>query len=69
MKRAKLPPDLHQDDLRDRRVTTPMAQGKSPALVQKAMGHSDLAATMGYAHLLNEDLLACRLMAGRRSLD
>jgi site-specific recombinase XerD len=35
-----------------------LAEGKSPALVQKAMGHADLATTMGYAHLLDHDLLA-----------
>ena len=58
LKRAKLPTDLRQHDLRHRRVTTWLAEGKSPALVQKAMGHSDLATTMGYAHLLDHDLLA-----------
>ena len=58
VKRAKLPADLHQHDLRHRRVTTWLADGKSPALVQKAMGHSDLATTMAYAHLLDDDLLA-----------
>ena len=26
--------------------------------MQKALGHSDLAATMGYSHLLDADLLA-----------
>ena len=57
-KRAGLPPDLRQHDLRHRRVTTWLAEGKSPALVQKAMGHVDLATTMGYAHLFDEDLLA-----------
>lgn len=58
VERADLPPDLNQHDLRHRRVTTWLAEGKSPALVQKAMGHSDLATTMGYAHLLDHDLLA-----------
>ena len=56
--RAGLPADLNQHDLRHRRVTTWLAQGKSPVLVQKAMGHADLATTMGYTHLLGEDLLA-----------
>ncbi len=55
---AELPNDLRQHDLRHRRVTTWLAEGKSPALIQKAMGHSDLATTMGYAHLLDRDLLA-----------
>ena len=58
VKRAKLPEDLRQHDLRHRRVTTWLADGKSPVLVQKAMGHADLATTMGYAHLLDDDLLA-----------
>lgn len=58
VKRAKLPADLNQHDLRHRRVTTWLAAGKSPALVQKAMGHSDLATTMKYAHLVSGDLLA-----------
>lgn len=56
--RAKLPSDLRQHDLRHRRVTTWLSEGQSPALVQKAMGHSDLATTMGYAHLVDDDLLA-----------
>ena len=57
-KRAGLPADLRQHDLRHRRVTTWLAEGKSPALVQKAMGHADLATTMVYTHLLDEHLLA-----------
>lgn len=57
VKRAGLPTDLRQHDLRHRRVTTWLAEGKSPALVQKAMGHADLATTMGYTHLLDEHLL------------
>jgi site-specific recombinase XerD len=56
--RAELPDDLNQHDLRHRRVTTWLAAGKSPALVQKAMGHSDLKTTMAYAHLVSDDLLA-----------
>ena len=58
VKRAKLPADLRQHDLRHRRVTTWLAGGASPVLVQKAMGHADLATTMGYTHLLDDDLLA-----------
>jgi integrase len=57
-KRAKLPPDLRQHDLRHRRVTTWLSESKSPALVQRAMGHADLATTMGYAHLVDDALLA-----------
>jgi integrase len=58
VKRAELPADLRQHDLRHRRVTTWLAGGASPVLVQKAMGHADLATTMGYTHLLDDDLLA-----------
>jgi hypothetical protein len=36
--RAKLPDELRQHDLRHRRVTTWLAEGKSAALVQEAMG-------------------------------
>ena len=57
VKRAELPSDLRQHDLRHRRVTTWLAAGQSPALVQRAMGHADLATTMGYAHLVDDDLL------------
>ena len=39
-------------------MTSWLAAGKSPALVQKAMGHSDLATTMAYTHLLDDHLLA-----------
>ena len=58
VKRAGLPRDLNQHDLRHRRVTTWLAAGRSPVLVQKAMGHSDLQTTMRYTHLVADDLLA-----------
>jgi integrase len=67
-KRAKVPADLRQHDLRHRRVTTWLAGGASPVLVQKAMGHADLATTMGYTHLLDDDLLALVEDAGDRAL-
>jgi hypothetical protein len=53
--RAELPRELNQHDLRHRRVTTWLAAGKSPVLVQKAMGHADLQTTMRYTHLVSED--------------
>jgi len=56
-KRAGLSPDLHQHDLRHRRVTTFLQAGKNVVTVQKAMGHADLRTTMGYSHLVDEDLL------------
>lgn len=57
VERAELPEDLNQHDLRHRRVTTWLAEGKAPHLVQKAMGHSDLRTTMAYEHLVADDLL------------
>lgn len=54
--RARLPDGFVQHDLRHRRVTTWLAQEKSPALVKEAMGHSDLRTTMGYMHLSREHL-------------
>jgi integrase len=58
VKAAKLPAGFRRHDLRHRRVTTWLAEGKSPALVMKAMGHADLATTMGYMHLVPDDLRA-----------
>ncbi len=54
--RAKLPKALRQHDLRHRRVTTWLADGKNPVHVKEAMGHSDLRTTMGYTHLSREHL-------------
>jgi site-specific recombinase XerD len=56
--RAKLPDRLHQHDLRHRRVTTWLAEGRDVVLVKEAMGHSDLRTTMGYTHLAKEHLNA-----------
>ncbi len=55
-KRAKLSTQFRQHDLRHRRVTTWLSAGKSPALVQRAMGHSDIKTTLGYYRFLPEDL-------------
>lgn len=57
-KRAGLSPDLHQHDLRHRRVTSWLAAGADVTLVKEAMGHSDLRTTMGYTHLAKEHLRA-----------
>jgi integrase/recombinase XerD len=57
-KRAKLPAELHQHDLRHRRVTTWLAEGRDVVKVKEAMGHSDLRTTMGYTHLAREHLRA-----------
>lgn len=56
--RAKLSIDLHQHDLRHRRVTTWIAEGRDVVLVKEAMGHADLRTTMGYTHLAKEHLSA-----------
>lgn len=56
--RAKLPEALRQHDLRHRRVTKWLAEGRSPALVQEALGHADITTTLGYSHLAREHLAA-----------
>lgn len=55
-KRAKLSKAFRQHDLRHRRVTTWLADGKNAVHVKEAMGHSDLRTTMGYTHLAREHL-------------
>ncbi len=55
VERAKLPA-LRQHDLRHRRVTTWLAEGKDVVHVKEAVGHADLATTMGYTHLAREHL-------------
>ena len=57
-KRASLPADFVRHDLRHRRATTWLANGKSAVLVMEAMGHADLKTTMWYTHLVPENLLA-----------
>jgi integrase/recombinase XerD len=57
VRRAGLPEDLNQHDLRHRRVTTWLQEGHPIHLVQKAMGHSTVRVTEGYFHLVPEDLL------------
>lgn len=57
-KRAKLPAGWRMHDLRHRRVTSWLAEGKSPVLVKEALGHADLRTTMGYMHLAKEHLRA-----------
>jgi integrase/recombinase XerD len=53
---AGLPPGFRQHDLRHRRVTAWLADGKNPVHVKEAVGHSDLRTTMGYTHLAREHL-------------
>ena len=64
--RAKLPPELRQHDLRHRRVTSWLAEGKNPVHVKEGMGHSTMAVTMGYTHLVREHL--CSLVDGEAPL-
>lgn len=54
--RAKLNPELHPHDLRHRRVTTWLAEGRNAVHVKEAVGHSDLRTTMSYTHLAREHL-------------
>lgn len=54
--RAGLPDDLHQHDLRHRRVTTWLAEGRNAVHVKEAVGHADLRTTMDYTHLAREHL-------------
>jgi integrase len=55
---AKLPAGFRAHDLRHRRVTTWLSEGKSVVLVQAAMGHSAIQTTLGYMHLVPEHLLS-----------
>ena len=56
--RAGLPSGFTQHDLRHRRITTWLGEGKSAVLVKEAVGHSDLRTTMAYTHLSREHLKA-----------
>jgi site-specific recombinase XerD len=55
-KRAGLPADLHQHDLRHTRVTTWLEDGHPIHVVQHAMGHSTVKVTEGYLHLTSKSL-------------
>lgn len=55
---AKLPAGFRRHDLRHRRVTTWLAEGRNVVHVKEALGHADLATTMGYAHMVPEHLRA-----------
>ena len=63
--RAKLPADLHQHDLRHRRVTTWLAAGGDAVKVKEAMGHADLRTTMDYTHLVRDNLRSLVEPVGR----
>lgn len=53
---AKVPAGFRRHDLRHRRVTTWLAEGKNVVHVKEALGHADLATTMGYTHMVPEHL-------------
>ena len=55
-RRANLPDAFVRHDLRHRRVTNWLADGKNPVHVKEAVGHADLATTMRYTHLSREHL-------------
>src|SRR5207249_3784533 len=55
-KRAGISREFCQHDLRHRRATAWLAQGKGLALVQQALGHSSAKMTERYTHLLPEHL-------------
>lgn len=55
-RRAKISDAFHAHDLRHRRVTTWLADGKNPVHVKEAVGHADLRTTMAYTHLSREHL-------------
>jgi integrase/recombinase XerD len=55
---AELPEGFRAHDLRHRRVTSWLAEGKPVTMVKEAVGHSQLATTMLYQHLAREHLKA-----------
>lgn len=57
VRRAGLPPEFVQHDLRHRRVTTWVAAGRDIAKIQAAVGHADIRTTLRYTHLVREHLL------------
>lgn len=56
-KAAQMPTGFRRHDLRHRRVTTWLEEGRNVVFVMEAMGHSDLATTMGYWHLVSNKKL------------
>jgi site-specific recombinase XerD len=56
--RARLPEGFRAHDLRHRRVTSWLADGKPATLVKEAVDHADHRTTMLYRHLAREHLRA-----------
>jgi len=55
-RRAGLPAEFRQHDLRHTRATNWIKDGHSVAKVQMALGHADIKTTMGYVKLVRGDL-------------
>ena len=55
-KAAGISDAFHRHDLRHRRVTTWLAEGRDVTKVKEALGHSDLRTTMHYTHMSKKDL-------------
>jgi site-specific recombinase XerD len=55
-KAAGISTEFHPHDLRHRRVTTWLAEGRDVVHAKEAVGHADLRTTMGYTHLAREHL-------------
>ncbi len=62
---ARLPAGWHQHDLRHRRATTWIAEGRPLPAVQKAMGHSTIKVTEQYVHLVDEHIELLRPSSAR----
>lgn len=56
VRRAELPDGFRPHDLRHRRVTKWLAEGRNPVHVKEAVGHASLTTTMRYTHLAREHL-------------
>ncbi len=64
-KRAGLPAEFTQHDLRHRRVTAWLAEGASIVHVQRAVGHASVATTELYTHLADEHVDALLNLTAR----
>lgn len=53
---AGLPDRFIRHDLRHRRATTWLAEGRSPVKVKEALGHADISTTLKYTHLVKDHL-------------
>ena len=53
---AELPDRFIRYDLRHRRATTWLAEGRSPVNFINALGHADISTTMQYTHLVKDHL-------------